>query len=56
MSRETQGFRVRILAWCLMTDHIHLMVDHGHLARMEKKTGRNLPQGKPGRKPPDSMK
>jgi putative transposase len=31
-------------------------VDHEHLARMEKKTGRNLQKGKPGRKPPDSMK
>jgi putative transposase len=32
------------------------LVDHEHLARIEKKTGRNLQKGKPGRKPPDSMK
>ena len=56
MSRETQGFGVGILAWCLMTNHVHLMVDHEHLARMEKETGRNLQKGKPGRNPPDSMK
>ncbi|MGA2958638.1 MAG: transposase [Thermodesulfobacteriota bacterium] len=56
MSRETQRFRVGILAWCLMTNHLHLMVDHEHLARIEKKTGRNLQKGKPGRKPADSMK
>ena len=32
------------------------LVDHEPLARMEKKTGRNLQKGKPGRKPPESMK
>jgi len=32
------------------------LVDHEHLALIEKKTGRNLQKGKPGRKPPDSMK
>ena len=32
------------------------LVDHEHLARIEKKTGRKLQKGKPGRKPPDSMK
>ena len=32
------------------------LVDGEHLARIEKKTGRNLQKGKPGRKPPDSMK
>ncbi len=31
-------------------------VDHEHLARMEKKTGHNLQKGKPGCRPPDSMK
>jgi putative transposase len=31
-------------------------VDHEHLTRIEKKTGRNLQKGKPGRKPLDSMK
>ena len=135
MSRETQRFRVGILAWCLMTNHVHLIAvpederplaraigeahkrysrrrnfaegvrglgeqkvdvlvkdrnllglvangreflqgedsggekdlrratktgrplfDHEHLERIEKKTGRNLQKGKPGRKPPDSMK
>jgi REP element-mobilizing transposase RayT len=56
MSRETQRFRVGILAWCSMTNHVHLMVDHEYLARMEKKTGRNLQKAKPGQKPPDSMK
>ena len=54
MGRETQRFRVGILAWWLMTNH--LMIDHEHLARIEKKTGRNLQKGKPGRNPPDSMK
>jgi len=39
-----------------MTNHVHLMVDHEYLARMEKKTGRNLQKAKPGQKPPDSMK
>jgi hypothetical protein len=34
----------------------HPLVDHEHLARIEKKIGRNLQKGKPGRKPPDSMK
>ena len=56
MSRETQPFRVGVLAWCIRTNHGHLMVDHEHLARIEKKTGRNLQKGKPGRRPPDSMK
>ena len=32
------------------------LVDHEHLARFVEKTGRNLQKGKPGRKPPDSMK
>ena len=32
------------------------LVDHKHLARIEKKTGRNLQKGKPGQKPPDSVK
>jgi len=32
------------------------LVDHEHLAGIEKKTSRNLQKGKPGRKPPDSMK
>ncbi len=32
------------------------LVDHEHLAHIEKKTGRNLQKGNPGRKPPDSMK
>ncbi len=32
------------------------LVDHKHLARIEKTTGRNLQKGKPGRKRPDSMK
>ena len=32
------------------------LVDPEHLARIEKKTGRNLQRGNPGRKPPDSMK
>ena len=54
MRRETRRFRVGILARCLMANH--LMVDPEHLARMENKTGRNLQKGKPGRKPPDSMK
>jgi hypothetical protein len=54
MSRETQRFRVGILVWWLMANH--LMVDHERLARIEKKSGRNLQKGKPGRKPPDSMK
>ena len=135
MSREIQRFRVGIMAWCLMTNHVPLiavpederalsraigearkrysrmrnlsegvrglgeqkvyvlvkygnllglvanwreflqgedsggekdlrramktgrpLVDHEHLARIEKKTGRNLQKGNPGRKPPDSMK
>jgi hypothetical protein len=30
--------------------------DGEHLAGIEKKTGRNLQEGKPERKPPDSMK
>jgi putative transposase len=36
MSRETQRFRVEILAWCLMTNHVHLIAipaDEGSLAR-----------------------
>jgi len=36
MSRETQRFRVEILAWCLMTNHIHLIAvppDERSLAR-----------------------
>jgi len=32
------------------------LVDHKHLARIEKTAGRNLQKGKPGRKAPDSMK
>jgi hypothetical protein len=32
------------------------LVDHEHLAPIEKKTGRNFAEGKPGRNPPDSMK
>jgi hypothetical protein len=32
------------------------LVDHKHLARIEKTTRRNLQKGKPGRKTPDSMK
>ncbi len=32
------------------------LVDHEHLADIEKKTGRSLQKGKPGRKPLDSMK
>jgi len=32
------------------------LADHEHLARMEKKTRRNLQKGNPGRKPPDSIK
>ena len=32
------------------------LVDHEHLARIEKKTGRNLQKGKPGQKPVDSTK
>jgi len=30
--------------------------DHDHLARIEKKTGRNLQKGKPGWNPLDSAK
>ncbi len=32
------------------------LVDHEHLARIEKKTGRNLQKGKPGPKPPGPIK
>jgi putative transposase len=32
------------------------LVGHENLARSEKKTGRNLQKGKPGRKPPNSRK
>jgi putative transposase len=32
------------------------LVDHEHLTRIEKKTGRNLQKRKPGRKPLDSGK
>jgi len=31
------------------------LIDHEHLARIEKKTGGNLQKGKPGGKRPDSM-
>jgi len=32
------------------------LVDHEYLKRIEEKTGRNLPEGKPRRKLPDSWK
>ena len=41
---------------CRATKTRHPSVDQEHLARIEKKTGRNLQKGEPGRKPPYSMK